>query len=180
MPRDQSRVVVATAAAATKSKPKPKPRASQLKKRLLEKTSRVTTVTTTPTSSTVAKKRRPPRYRNITRALRGIRNMQKDTHVVVRRAPMVRLVRDMASDYSRQLWLRPSTVEALQQVVDAAVISVLQEALERRVESMTDSERLKQSNAQVMEKHIAGAFNVWCRYHNKGDFLAKLKKAESQ
>lgn len=127
-------------------------------------------------SSAEVKKKKAKRFRNVTLAVRSIRRMQRDTSLAIRKAPMTRLVRQCTIDYDAQTWLRPRTVEALQQIVDAALVGIMRQALDRRIESLTEAEHKKQTAVQVMGKHLIGAFQVWCDFHPCGEFKEALKR----
>ena len=121
-------------------------------------------------SSVEKKERKPVRYKNITHALRKIRRAQRSTEACTRKAPIIYLVKDIATKYDDQTWFRPSTTRDIQEAVEAQMIVVLQQAHDRSIEARTENELKKQTAVQVMEKNIKGAFKVWSSSRN-GDFM---------
>jgi histone H3/H4 len=123
------------------------------------------------------KVRAKPRFRPITHALRGMRREQRSTRLSVRNKPITDLIRHMIKDFSFDTMLRPSTVEALQEVVEAGVLKVLRDAFDRRLEAMTETEQKKQTSVQLMAKNVYGAFRVWAE-QRQGQFTEFLEEAK--
>lgn len=65
------------------------------------------------------------RFRPGTVALREIRKYQKDTSLLLRKAPFQRLVRELASAHKEQLRFQASAIAALQDATESYVVSVL-------------------------------------------------------
>jgi len=120
------------------------------------------------------KKRKTPRFSNATLAVRAIRRAQKDTNLFMRYAPIRRLVCSIARDVYPATRMRLSTVKALQEVTEAAVVSIMGQAMNRRTENLTPAAMRKQHTVQVMERHLRGAFGTWAHYHAAGSFVNQL------
>lgn len=61
-------------------------------------------------------------------ALREIRRYQKSTELLIRRRPFERLVREIAQDYKADLKFRRNAVEAIQEVTEAYLVGLLEDA----------------------------------------------------
>jgi histone H3 len=72
--------------------------------------------------------KKPHRYRPGTVALREIRRYQKSTELLIRRRPFERLVREIAQDYKADLKFRRNAVEAIQEVTEAYLVGLLEDA----------------------------------------------------
>src|SRR5271154_4790536 len=70
--------------------------------------------------------KKPHRYRPGTVALREIRRYQKSTELLIRKLPFQRLVRDIAQDFKTDLRFQSSAVEALQEAVEAYLVSLFE------------------------------------------------------
>ena len=66
--------------------------------------------------------KRPHRYRPGTVALREIRKYQQSTELVLRKAPFMRLVREIAQDFKSELRFTAEAVECLQTACEAFVV----------------------------------------------------------
>jgi histone H3 len=76
------------------------------------------------------KKRRSRRYKPGTVALREIRRYQKNTELLIRKKPFQCLVREIATDVSRQknpLRFQTSAIGALQESVEAYLVSLFED-----------------------------------------------------
>ena len=116
----------------------------------------------------VEKKKR--RFSSFVSTLRGIRRQQKETKSAHQFRPMVELVKAIVNDFDNKTFLRRSTVKTIEEVVMPHAITVLRQALDRRMESLTPHERKNQRCVQVMEKNIRGAFKVWAESRT-GNYL---------
>jgi len=77
-----------------------------------------------PTSGGVKK---PHRYRPGTVALREIRRYQKSTELLIRKLPFQRLVREIAQDFKTDLRFQSSAIGALQEAVEAYLVSLFED-----------------------------------------------------
>ena len=68
------------------------------------------------------------RYRPGTRALIEIRQMQRTTGMIIKRAPFARLVREIARDYMRDPRFRPDAIEALHEGCEAYLVGLFEDA----------------------------------------------------
>jgi histone H3 len=75
--------------------------------------------------------RKPHRYRPGTVALREIRRYQKNTELLIRKAPFSRLVREVAEEYGRQMnkvyRFQSTAVLALQEASEAYLIGLFED-----------------------------------------------------
>ena len=118
------------------------------------------------------------RFRPIVQALRNMRKQQKMTNQCMKNAPMVRLVKGIASECDSRSWLRPSAIETIKEIATAETIKLLRLAFGRRLENMTEAElgpNGKQVAVQVMGKNIIGAFSAWAD-ERSGDFMDVFMK----
>lgn len=67
------------------------------------------------------------RYRPGTVALREIRRFQKSTHLLIRKAPFQRLVREIAQDFKNDLRFQSSAIEALQEASESYLVTVFED-----------------------------------------------------
>jgi len=72
--------------------------------------------------------RKPHRFRPGTRALFEIRNLQKTTHLLIRKLPFQRLVREIAQDFKTDLRFQLQAVMALQEASEAYMIGLLEDS----------------------------------------------------
>ena len=72
--------------------------------------------------------RKPHRFRPGTRALREIRHMQKTTHLLIKKLPFQRLVREIAQDFKTDLRFQLQAVMALQEASEAYMIGLLEDS----------------------------------------------------
>ena len=77
-----------------------------------------------PTSGGVKK---PHRYKPGTVALREIRRFQKSTELLIRKLPFQRLVREIAQDFKTDLRFQSSAIGALQESVEAYLVSLFED-----------------------------------------------------
>ncbi|KAG5519856.1 hypothetical protein PMAC_000132 [Pneumocystis sp. 'macacae'] len=77
-----------------------------------------------PTTGGVKK---PHRYRPGTVALREIRRYQKSTELLIRKLPFQRLVREIAQDFKTDLRFQSSAIGALQEAVEAYLVSLFED-----------------------------------------------------
>lgn len=107
-------------------------------------------------------KKKKRRFRIVTTMIRKMRRAQRDTALSVRRKPFAYLVRSIASELTtREVFMRPSAMELLQQAVEASITAIMQDAVERRSLSMTPKEREKQHTFQVATRHLVSAYKTW-------------------
>ena len=71
--------------------------------------------------------KKPHRYRPGTVALREIRKYQKSTELLIRKLPFQRLVREIAQDFKTDLRFQSSAVGALQEAVEAYLVSLFED-----------------------------------------------------
>ena len=71
--------------------------------------------------------RKPRRYRPGTVALREIRRYQKSTDLLIRKAPFLRLVREIAQGMRRDLRFQSTAVLALQEACEAFLIGLFED-----------------------------------------------------
>merc|ERR1711961_12678 len=69
--------------------------------------------------------KKPHRYKPGTVALREIRRYQKSTELLIRKLPFQRLVREIAQDFKSDLRFQSSAIGALQESVEAYLVSLL-------------------------------------------------------
>src|SRR6516165_6865588 len=81
----------------------------------------------TATSSTSAGIKKAHRYRPGTVALREIRRYQKSTELLIRKIPFQRLVREIAQDFKSDLRFQSSAIGALQESVEAYLVSLFED-----------------------------------------------------
>jgi len=72
--------------------------------------------------------RRPHKFRPGTVALREIRRYQQSTHLLLRKLPFQRLVRELAGEYAANLRFQGSAVLALQEAAEAYLIGLFADA----------------------------------------------------
>jgi len=70
--------------------------------------------------------KKPHRYRPGTVALREIRRYQKSTELLIRKLPFQRLVREIAQDFKTDLRFQSSAIGALQEAVEAYLVSLFE------------------------------------------------------
>lgn len=73
--------------------------------------------------------KKPHRYRPGTVALREIRRYQKSTELLIRKLPFQRLVREIAQDFKTDLRFQSSAIGALQEAVEAYLVSLFEGTL---------------------------------------------------
>jgi histone H3 len=73
------------------------------------------------------KSKRPHRFRPGTVALREIRRYQKNTELLLRKAPFQRLVREIAQAYKSDLRFQTSAVAALQEASEAYLVGLFED-----------------------------------------------------
>ena len=66
--------------------------------------------------------KKPHRYRPGTVSLREIRKYQKSTELLLRKAPFMRLVREIAQDFKSELRFTSQAIESLQTACEAFVV----------------------------------------------------------
>ncbi|CDO55656.1 hypothetical protein DV451_000033 [Geotrichum candidum] len=71
--------------------------------------------------------KKPHRYKPGTVALREIRRYQKSTELLIRRLPFQRLVREIAQDFKTDLRFQSSAIGALQESVEAYLVSLFED-----------------------------------------------------
>ncbi|CAA17819.1 histone H3.1/H3.2 [Schizosaccharomyces pombe] len=71
--------------------------------------------------------KKPHRYRPGTVALREIRRYQKSTELLIRKLPFQRLVREIAQDFKTDLRFQSSAIGALQEAVEAYLVSLFED-----------------------------------------------------
>src|SRR5271170_2072371 len=71
--------------------------------------------------------KKPHRYRPGTVALREIRRYQKSTELLIRKLPFQRLVREIAQDFKSDLRFQSSAIGALQESVEAYLVSLFED-----------------------------------------------------
>jgi len=69
--------------------------------------------------------KKPHRYKPGTVALREIRRYQKSTELLIRKLPFQRLVREIAQDFKSDLRFQSSAIGALQESVEAYLVSLV-------------------------------------------------------
>src|ERR1700684_660208 len=70
--------------------------------------------------------KKPHRFRPGTVALREIRRYQKSTELLIRKLPFQRLVREIAQDFKTDLRFQSSAIGALQEAVEAYLVSLFE------------------------------------------------------
>ena len=68
------------------------------------------------------------RWKSGTVALRQIRKFQKSTELLLRKAPFMRLVREIAQDFKSELRFSPGAFLALQEATEARMVCVFEDA----------------------------------------------------
>ncbi|KAL7664599.1 hypothetical protein ABC855_g2744 [[Candida] zeylanoides] len=71
--------------------------------------------------------KKPHRYKPGTVALREIRRFQKSTELLIRKLPFQRLVREIAQDFKSDLRFQSSAIGALQEAVEAYLVSLFED-----------------------------------------------------
>merc|ERR1712098_445961 len=71
--------------------------------------------------------KKPHRYKPGTVALREIRRYQKSTELLIRKLPFQRPVREIAQDFKTDLRFQSSAVMALQEAVEAYLVSLFED-----------------------------------------------------
>ncbi|XP_040119552.1 histone H3.3C-like [Oryx dammah] len=69
---------------------------------------------------------KPHRYRPGTVALREIRPYQKSTHLLIRKLPFQRLVREIAQDFQTDLKFQSAAIRTLQEASEAYLVVFLE------------------------------------------------------
>ena len=77
--------------------------------------------------STGGVKRKAPRFRPGTVAMREIRRYQKSTELLLRKAPFQRLVREVSQDFKTDLRFQSSAVMALQEASEAYLVGLFED-----------------------------------------------------
>ena len=72
-------------------------------------------------------KRKAPRFRPGTVAMREIRRYQKSTDLLLRKAPFQRLVREVSQDFKTDLRFQSSAVMALQEASEAYLVGLFED-----------------------------------------------------
>jgi histone H3 len=88
------------------------------------------TTATTATTAGSGKKRTkvlPHRYRPGTVALREIRKYQKSVDLLIKQAPFIRLIREIAADYKSDVRFSPSALQALQYASEDYLVNLFQD-----------------------------------------------------
>jgi len=80
-----------------------------------------------PTVPTAGGVKKPHRYKPGTVALREIRRYQKSTELLIRKLPFQRLVREIAQDFKSDLRFQSSAIGALQESVEAYLVSLFED-----------------------------------------------------
>ena len=93
--------------------------------------------------------KKPHRWRPGTVALREIRKYQKNTDLLMRKAPFQRLVREIACDIKSDLRMQSTALLALQEAAEAYMVGLLQDTNQcaihaKRVTIMPKDMRLAQ------------------------------------
>ena len=71
--------------------------------------------------------KKPHRYRPGTVALREIRKYQKNTELLIKKAPFQRLVREIAQDYKNELRFQSTAILALQEAAESYLTSLFED-----------------------------------------------------
>merc|ERR1712000_179378 len=71
--------------------------------------------------------KKPHRYKPGTVALREIRRYQKSTELLIRKLPFQRLVIEIAQDFKAELRFQSSAIGALQESVEAYLVSLFED-----------------------------------------------------
>ncbi|KAK5163052.1 histone H3.1 [Saxophila tyrrhenica] len=71
--------------------------------------------------------KKPRRYKPGTVALREIRRYQKSTELLIRKLPFQRVVREIAQDFKHDLRFQSSAIGALQESVEAYLVSLFED-----------------------------------------------------
>ncbi|RMY37985.1 hypothetical protein D0866_02914 [Hortaea werneckii] len=77
-----------------------------------------------------SKAKKPRRYKPGTAALREIRRYQKSTDLLIRKLPFQRVVREIAEDIKAGFRFQSSAIGALQEAVEAYLVSMLEDTNE--------------------------------------------------
>lgn len=85
-------------------------------------------VVTSASAGGVVPVKKKHRWRNGTVALRQIRKFQKSTELLLRKAPFMRLVRELAQDFKSELRFSPGAFLALQEATEARMVCVFEDA----------------------------------------------------
>ncbi|CAN6608995.1 histone H3 [Trichomonascus vanleenenianus] len=80
-----------------------------------------------PSTSAPGGVKKPHRYKPGTVALREIRRYQKSTELLIRKLPFQRLVREIAQDFKTDLRFQSSAIGALQESVEAYLVSLFED-----------------------------------------------------
>ena len=124
-----------------------------------------------------AKKRKAPRFRPITHALRAIRREQKKhSELSFRRGPFRDLVRQEVYELDRDSQLRPSTVHVIQEHGEGFLTTVLMHGHTRRLEGLTPGQRKQQICVQVSSRNIEGAFHA-LTFDKPGPYKEEFQRA---
>jgi len=75
----------------------------------------------------VDKKKKKPRYRPGTVALREIRRYQRNTDLLIRKLPFQRLVREIAQDFKTNLRFQTTAILALQEAAEAYLVGLFED-----------------------------------------------------
>ena len=71
---------------------------------------------------------RPHRYRPGTVALREVRPYQKSTHLLIRKLPFQRLVREIAQDFKTDLKFQSAAIRTLQEASEAYLVGLSEDS----------------------------------------------------
>lgn len=106
-----------------------------------------------PTSGGVKK---PHRYRPGTVALREIRRYQKSTELLIRKLPFQRLVREIAQDFKTDLRFQSSAIGALQEAVEAYLVSLFEGTFRLVAMMLTARHQSLRHPRQTCHNHAQG------------------------
>lgn len=121
-------------------------------------------------------KKKQRRYRHITLAIRKIHKAQRSTDLCLRKKPFRELVRQIADEFQSNTRMCPSALKALQEISEVFTIQVLSDAQNRRMDSLTDTDKENQIAVQVRGANVTGAFNVYTR-ERKAPFQTEFQHA---
>jgi histone H3 len=109
--------------------------------------------------------KKPHRYRPGTIAIHEIHKYQKNTDLLIRKAPFQRLVKETATNFKSDLWMQSTALLALQEALEAYLVCLFEDsnACAIHVKHVT----IMPKDIQLAQ-HIRGERKWWQRWNSGG------------
>jgi histone H3 len=109
--------------------------------------------------------KKPHHYCPGTVAIREIRKYQKNTDLLIRKAPFQRLVKEIATDLRSDLWMQSTAVLALQEALEAYLVCLFEDSNECAIHAKCVT--IMPKDIQLAQ-HIRGEKRWWRRWNSGG------------